>query len=71
MTSIEPKDARLYDWRHIPNAHETECRLPDGTCVARGTRIRVQRGMLNSASELEHIRPTPDSLSGVAETEMV
>lgn len=68
---IEPKDERLYDWKHISNAHETECRLPDGTCVPRGTRIRVRRDMPNSASELEDIRPTLDLLSGVAEIEIV
>lgn len=68
---IKAEDERLYDWKHISNAHETECRLRDGTCMPRSTRIRVQRDMLDPAFDLDDIRSTLDLLSSVAKTELV
>ena len=42
---VPPEDERLWTRKHVANAHETECRLPDGIRVPPGTRIAIKRSM--------------------------
>ena len=42
---VPPKDERVWTRKYVANAHETECRLPDGIRVPPGTRITIKRSM--------------------------
>ena len=44
---VPPEDERIDNQKHLFYAHETECRLPDGTRVPRGARIRIKRSMVD------------------------
>ena len=46
---VPPEDERIDNQKHLSYAHETECRLPDGTRVPRGARIRINRNMAYTA----------------------
>ena len=55
---IQPKDERIDHRKHLSYAHETECRLPDGTRVSRGARITINRNIMD---------PVPGSYMNVLE----
>ena len=61
---ILPKDERIDTRKHISYAHETECRLPDGTRVPRGTRLLINHNMLDLTRALS-TRSILDSLKDV------
>ena len=44
---ISSTDERIGDRKHLSYAHETECRLPTGTRVPRGTRLTINHNMLD------------------------
>ena len=46
---VPPQDERIGNQKHLSYAHETECRLPDGTRVPRGARIRIDQSMVDPA----------------------
>ena len=51
---VPPEDERFDHQKHLSYAHETECRLPDGTRVPRGARIRIKRAMADPAPGSRH-----------------
>lgn len=62
----DPSKERMDDKKHIRHAGETECRVPDGTSIPRGTQIRVDLGKIPRA-DMGRLRSIRDSLEGVAD----
>ena len=58
---ISSTDERIGDRKHLSYAHETECRLPTGTRVPRGTRLTINHNML----DLERDRSTRSILDSL------
>lgn len=67
----DAKDERIGYRKQLAYAHETECRIPDGTRVPRGTRISVRRDMLNPAQDPKGVEAMLEALRSVAETELI
>ena len=62
---ISRKDERIGDRKHLSYAHETECRLPDGTRVPRGSFMRMTFNMNEPAPDLDAVISRIDSLKAV------
>jgi len=58
------EDERIGSRKHLVNAHETECRVPDGICVPKGTHISVERRVLDSTPDSKRYRALLESLEG-------
>ena len=67
---VKPKDERIGRRKHLSYAHETECRLPDGTRVPRGARIRIKRGMADPAPGSRHM-DVLEQLRGIMEVDFI
>lgn len=67
---ISQQDERIGYRKHLSYAHETECRLPDGTRVPRGARIKIMRGMLDVAPGSAHL-DTLERLRGVVDVDFI
>ena len=67
---VLPKDERIDNQKHLSYAHETECRLPDGTRVPRGARIRINRGMVYAAPGSRHM-DVFEQLRGIMEVDFI
>lgn len=55
---IPPEDERIGNQKDLAYAHETECRLPDGIRVPDGTRILINRRMIDPVSvphDMDHV----------------
>lgn len=62
---ISRADERIGDRKHLSYAHETECRLPDGTRVPRGSSIRMSFNTNKPAPDLGDVISRIDSLKAV------
>lgn len=58
------EDERIGSRKHLVNAHETECRVPDGIRVPKGARISVKRA-LDASPGPELYRALLESPEGV------
>ena len=67
---VPPEDERIGHQKHLSYAHETECRLPDGTRVPRGARIIINRNMVNPAPG-SHYMGVLEQLSGMMEVDFI
>ena len=67
---VPSKDERIGHQKHLFYAHETECRLPDGTRVPRGARIRINRSMVHTAPGSRHM-DVLEQLRGTMEVDFI
>ena len=67
---VPPEDERFDHQKHLSYAHETECRLPDGTRVPRGARIRIKRSMVDPAPGSRHM-DVLEQLRGMMEVDFI
>ena len=67
---VPPRDERIDSQKHLSYAHETECRLPDGTRVPRGARIRIKRDVVNTAPGSRHM-DVLEQLRGIMEADFI
>ena len=63
--TVASEDERIDSRKHLVNAHETECRVPDDIRVPKGTRISVDRRVLDASPDPERYRALLESLEGV------
>ena len=55
-------EERIDDQKYITYAHETECRIPDGTRVPSGTKMWVRTAKLDANTNVEELRSVCRSL---------
>ena len=67
---VPPEDERLWTRKHVANAHETECRLPDGIRVPPGTRIAIKHSMADPP-RYSKMHSVLERLKGTAEISLV
>lgn len=68
---VLPKDETIDSRKHIDYAQETECRVPDGTRVPKGTRIFVRNRALDALPDRTQYYDLLESLGNVAEIRLI
>lgn len=63
--TVSSADERIGSRKHLANAHETECRVPDGIRVPKGALISVEKRVLDASPDPERYRALLRSLEGV------
>ena len=68
---LQPSAERIGDEKHVRYARETECRVPDGVRVPRGTRMRVDIAKLRRDTDMARLRSVCRSLESVADVSFI
>ena len=68
---ILPKDEDINSRKHLIYAEETECRVPDGTCMPDGTRIFVQEDALKVLPDRQDYYELLRSLKDIATIRLI
>lgn len=68
---VQSIDERIDSRKHLVNADETECRLPDYTRVPKGTCIRVEKHMLDAEPDRQRYYDLIELWEGVVEIRVI
>ena len=68
---LEAAMERMDDKKYVKYANETECRIPDGTRVPRGTKIQVRLEKIDQSINMARLHSVCDSLKGVADVSLI